>query len=198
MYIHPAGYNFSVFNNDFLQIPSAIYPDFGYDQVFDENYGFRYATFAYGVEPSAPTAYQYISVILENRSAIGPIGGTRDSNNYFPDAPVPASYIAFMKGRLHVKLLGVHNPSTQASFETGWINGFKEYDPYSFDDGGYDVGGLVQVKELGENVLYKIQINRRFYTSFIVLVRVGISQDGSVYGGEPLTFRGVQINLSDS
>ena len=187
-----------MFNSDFIQPVTAIYPDFTYDHAYDVNYGFRYATFAY-MWPSyaTPTALQRITITLNTPSAVSTITGTRADNNFFPDSPVSPSIVGAAKCRMHVKLLGVHNPATYEPFETGWINAFKECENDSFDDGVYDIGGAVSVTSNTSNVSYKAQINRRFYTNILALVRVGISQDGSIYGGEPLTFTGLTINLTD-
>jgi len=41
-YIHPAGFNFSQFNGSWITNPAAVFPDYTYDLVYDENNGYRY------------------------------------------------------------------------------------------------------------------------------------------------------------
>ena len=204
MYMHPAGYNFSVFNSVFLQVPTALYPDFTHDLVDptgDVNHGHRYASFAY-LTPSfpVPTAQQYVKITLQGIQ-VGETTTTREDNNVFPNAPVIADNIQYMKTRMHVKLIGIHNPLTNEPFETGWINCWKIKLNQIFDDTIYDVGGAVAVNHTPSGWEYTVQINRRFYTNVLVLVRIGIAQDGSLYSGsltgQQLSFTSVSVNLSD-
>ena len=195
--MHSSGLNFSMFNSNFLQIPSAIYPDFTYDKINDVNYGFRYATFAFETpiyEP--PESYQFINITIHNPSAVGSIGTIRLDNDYLPDAPVVNSLLQYMKCRMHVLLLGSYNPSTYSVFQTEWIDCFKIIQQDIFDDSNYAIGGCVQVTQNGGDVTYTVQINRRAYTKILALVRFGISQDGSIYGGNPITFDGISVTYA--
>ena len=73
----------------------------------------------------------------------------------------------------------------------------------SFDDSVYDVGGCATVSTSGADVYYKVQFDRRYFTSIYPIVRVGISRDGSAEvlppGSEylPITFDGLNVNISD-
>lgn len=191
VYMHPAGYDFSVFSPSLLGVsPSkAIYPSFIYDMVYDQNRGFRYASFAYDTSALvAPRPYEYITIRIQKPTPVNVITTAR-ANNGFPQTPVAPPYMTHMRVRLHVKLLG---SSTDGAFETEWINGFKLYEPARFDDAVFDTGGLATVTQVGTDVEYTLKINPRYYTKLTAIVRIGISQDGSINGGEPLMFDAVQ------
>jgi len=79
------------------------------------------------------------------------------------------------------------------------VNCFKQVDFYNFEDSIYDAGATVAVSVLGSgDVEYKMLLNRRYYLKTMCLVRVGISQDGAQYSGQPITFKGLHVRLSDA
>lgn len=197
-FVHPAGYNLSAFDGAYIGVPSAVYPDFTYDQIYDLNYGYRYATFA--ISPplfDPPASYLYLNIRLHNVSGTGTVGASRSANNYFPDAPVDASLVAQTKVRMHAKLVGAHISETFQTYETAWLNCFKQVSPFQFTDDAYDIGACDSVIMDGADVVYKIQINRRFYQKMCAFIRVGIAQDGSQYSGSPITFQSITITPSD-
>jgi hypothetical protein len=199
VYMHPAGMDFSMFNGAYIGIPGAVYPDFVYDLAYDANNGYRYASFVYETVLPAPTACQYMYVRLVAPSAVSTIGATRADNNWFPDAAVPSSRMAAMKARMHVKILGIHNPGTYDPFETAWINCWKAQELLTYDDGVYDAGAGAGATVLpGGDVEYRVQVNRRFYSRVYTLVRIGLAQDASIYSDAPLQFGGIQVRYSDA
>lgn len=199
VYMHPAGMDFSMFNGTYLGVPGAQYPDFVYDLAYDANGGYRYATFVYETVLSTPTACQYMYVRLAAPSAVSTIGATRADNNWFPDGAVPSARMAAMKARMHVKILGIHNPGTYDPFETAWINCWKAQELLTYDDGVYDAGASAGATVLpGGDVEYRVQINRRFYSRVYTLVRIGLAQDASIYSDAPLQFSGIQVRYSDA
>ena len=197
-YIHPAGYNFSQFNPAIIGQPGAIYPDYTYDLVYDENFGFRYASFAYEsiIYPS-PTPIQYVYVKIKNPSEIGIVQDDRASNTFFPSDLVAPYYISSMKVRMHVKVFGLYNAGIDFQAESSWVNGFTAVDESSFDDSIYNTAACHGTSTMGADIEYKVQINRRMYTKLCPIVRIGISQDGSAYSGDPITFDAIQVRLSD-
>jgi hypothetical protein len=205
-FTHPAGYNFSIFSGVSLGNPGAIYPDFTYDLVSDTNFGNRYASFIYLAESNAiPTKYQFVNIRVKNPSALSTITDTRIDQNYaFPDAPIPDSNLQYSKVRMHMAIIGAHNVTRYSTIQTSWINCFKPVDYSIFDDSIYDVGGLVSVSTSGTDVYYKVQMNRRSYTSIYPIIRVGISRDGSVAelpansDYEPISFEDINVSVSDS
>ncbi len=199
-YIHPAGYDFSQFNPALIGKPGAIYPDYTYDLVYDENFGFRYASFAYeSAEYPVPTAVQYVYVTIKNPSALGTVQDDRTSNTFFPNDLVPPYYISSMKARMHVKVFGVYNAGTDFQSESSWVNGFTAIDEITFDDSVYNMPACHGASTIGAgaDIEYKVQINRRLYTKLCPIVRIGISQDGSEYSDDPITFDAVQVRFSD-
>lgn len=199
LYIHPAGYDFSQFNPALIGQPGAIYPDYTYDLVYDENFGFRYASFAYesAVYP-VPTAIQYVYVKIKNPSYLGTVQDDRTSNTFFPNDLVAPYYISSMKVRMHVKVFGLYNAGTEFQSESSWVNGFTAIDETTFDDSVYNVAACHGASMMGSDIEYKVQINRRLYTKLCPIVRIGISQDGSEYSGDPITFDAVQVRFSDT
>jgi hypothetical protein len=201
-YIHPAGYDFTPFSGTALSVPSAIYPSFIYDMYFDENKGNRFASFLFE-EPAytQPTPIQYMMIALNNPNYIGAIGSNR-ADNYFPICPVPSYLMSSMRVHVHAKVIGEYDVGTTEVIETGWLNCFKQTEEANFDDSVYDIGACSSVysPSVGSNVPYMytyVNLNRRFYTKISALVRVGISYDGSMYGGDPITFEGVSVSFSD-
>jgi hypothetical protein len=201
-YIHPAGYNFTPFSGTALGVPSAIYPSFVYDMYYDENKGNRFASFL--LEEAAytqPTPIQYMMIAINNPSYVSTISAVR-ANNFFPTCPVPAYLMSSMRVHVHAKVIGEYDVGNTEVVETGWLNCFKQTDDTNFDDSVYDTGACsaVYVPAIGSNAGYMytyVNLNRRFYTKISALVRVGFSYDGSMYGGDPLTFEGVSVSFSD-
>lgn len=204
-FTHPGGLNFSQFSGVPLGVPNAIYPDFTNDLISDVNYGNRYASFIYLSRSNAvPTSYQFVNIRLRNPSAISTITNSRAYNFAFPDAPLPDSNVQYSKVRMHMKIIGATNLGVYTPIETAWINCFKEIDYGTYDDSIYDVGGCVSVSTSGADVYYKVQMDRRYFTSIYPLIRVGISRDGSAEAlpaGEaylPIAFEGINITVTDS
>jgi hypothetical protein len=201
-FIHPAGYNFTPFSGTALGNPSAFYPDFTYDMYFDENKGNRFASFLIEQTPfSEPTPIQYMMIAIHNPNFISTITNVRETN-FFPTCPVPAYLMSSMRVHLHAKVIGNYDVGSTESLETSWLNCFKQTEDAQFDDSIYDAGACsaVYVPAIGSNAGYMyayVNLNRRFYTKIGALIRVGISYDGSMYGGDPLTFDAVSVSFSD-
>lgn len=192
-YIHPAGYNFTQFNDGFQ------YPDFTYDLVNDTTFGYRYATFAFESPALAsPTPYSYVNVRVVQPSLGSTIRSTRDDNNWWPNTLTNQLLVSSMKVRMHYKLIGTYNIGVTQPIETAWVNCLKQVDFYNFDDQNYDEGGTSAVTAIGSDIEYKMVINRRYYQKTMVLVRVGIAQDGGQYTGQPITFQSMTMRLTDS
>jgi hypothetical protein len=193
-YIHPAGFNYTPFDNGFQ------YPDFTYDLYNDTTFGYRYATFAFeDANLASATPYNYLYIRVNAPSAGGVIESDRTVNNYWPTELTNRMLVSSMKVRMHAKILGTFNAGLTLPFETAWVNAFKQVDFYNHDDANYDMGATYSVSTLGGgDIEYKLLINRRYYQKTMTLVRVGIAQDASQYSGEPITFQGIQIRLSDS
>jgi hypothetical protein len=197
-FVHPAGYDFSQFSGALIGVPAAIYPNFTYDQIYDENYGYRYASFALDLPTfDPPESYLYLNIRMRGVSGTGVIGNDRSVNNYFPSEPVLGTLSRFAKVRIHTKLVGVNITETYQTFETAWLNCTKQADPFTYSDDVYDIGACVDVSVDGPDVVYKIQINRRFYQKICAFVRIGIAQDGSQYSGSPITFTDITVSPSD-
>jgi hypothetical protein len=201
-YIHAAGYNFSLYTGDSLGIPSYTYPDFTYDMYYDENKGNRFASFF--IEQPAftqPTPLQYMMIAIHNPSYISTITESR-TNNFFPNCPVQPYLLSSMRVHIHAKVIGNYDVGSIETVESAWLNCFKQIDETQFDDSVYDIGACsaVYVPPIGSNAGYMytyVQMNRRFYTKIGALIRVGISYDGSIYCGDPITFDGVSVSFSD-
>ena len=193
-YIHPAGFNFTQFNDAFQ------YPDFTYDLYNDTTFGYRYASFAFeGPALASPTPYSYINVRVHSPSLGSTIQATRDVNNWWPNTLTNQLLVSSMKVRMHYKLLGTYNLGVTVPVETAWVNCLKQVDFYNFDDSVYDDGATYAVNTLGDgDIEYKMLVNRRYYQKTMVLVRVGIARDASQYSGEPITFESMSVRLSDS
>ena len=201
MYIHPSGHNFSQFNPALIGQPNAIYPDYTYDLLYVENKGFRYASFAYesSVYPQ-PTSIQYVYITIKNPSRIGTVQEDRALNTFFPNDRVNPYYISSMKVRMHVKVFGLYRAwNTDYQHESSWMNGFTEVGDTTFQDSNYDEWACHGASTIGAgtDIEYKVQINQRLYTKLCPIVRIGISQDGSAYSDDPITFDAVQVRFSD-
>jgi hypothetical protein len=205
VFTHPAGLNFNQFNGAPLGVPAAVYPDFVNDLAADVNYGNRYASFLFLSRSNAdPTGYQYVNIRVRNPSAISTITNSRTYNYAFPGLPVPDSNIQYSKVRMHMKVIGAAILGVYTPVETAWINCFKTIDYGGFNDSVFDVGGCVAVSTSGADVYYKVQMERRYYTSVYPLIRIGISRDGSAAAlppGEdylPISFDGINVSVTDS
>lgn len=203
-FTHPGGLDFSQFDGASLGIPSAIYPDFANDLSGDVNYGNRYASFVFFSKSNVqPTSYQFLNIRVRNPSALSTITNSRDYNYAFPDLPIANSNMQFSKVRMHVKVLGAYNVGTYVPLETEWINCLKQINYNIYDDSVYDIGGCVSVSTSGADVWYKVQMDRRYFTSVYPIVRVGISRDGSAEelpaNSEyfPITFNGITVEVTD-
>lgn len=204
-FMHPAGLDFTQFNGAPLGVPAAQYPDFTNDLQADTNYGNRYASFLFYAQSNVePTGYQFVNIRVRNPSAISTITNSRTYNYAFPDTPIPNSNIQYSKVRMHMKIIGAANNGVYTPFESAWINCLKEINYNTFDDDIYDVGGCTSVSTSGADVYYKVQIERRYYTSVYSLIRVGISRDGSAANLPPnqdylpITFEGINVTVTDS
>jgi hypothetical protein len=140
-----------------------------------------------------------MNIRLNQPSLLSTIQATRAVNDWWPDEPVNRVNVSSMKVRMHAKLLGTYDVGTTQTFETAWINAFKQMDLWNFDDGVFDQGGAYSVSTLVDSgdVEYKVQINRRLYAKTTMLVRVGIARDGGQYTDRPITFQGIQGRLSE-
>jgi hypothetical protein len=203
-YTHPGGLDFSQFNGTPLGIPSASYPNFSTDLSADVNYGNRYASFLYNARSNVvPTNYQFVNIRVRNPSALSTITNSRDYNYAFPDIPIPDSNMQYSKVRMHMKIVGAYNAGSYLPLETAWINCLKAIDYNNFDDSVFDVGGCVAVSTSGADIWYKVQMDRRAFTSVYPIIRVGISRDGSAEvlpaDGDylPITFNGMNIEVTD-
>jgi hypothetical protein len=204
-FTHPAGLDFSFFSGTPLGISNAVYPNFVNDLVGDQNYGNRYASFVFaGPSNNTPAPYQFVNICVRNPSAVSTITNSRTFNYAFPNGPLPDSNVQYSKVRMHMKVIGAYNEGIYMPLETAWINCFKTIDYGSFADDTYDVGGCAFVSTSGADVWYKVQMDRRYFTSVFPLVRIGISRDGSAANlpaGSayiPIAFDGIRIELSDS
>jgi len=198
-YMHPGGQNFNLYSGVPLGQPSAIYPNFTYDLVYDVNNGFRYASFAYE-SPVAldPVPYQYAYIRIVNPSLVSSITDTISKNKFWPDFAVPSYYVENLNVRLHLKTLGSHNCGMNEPFESAWINGLKSVNECMFDDTMFDEGACIRADISGNAVTYKVQLRRRYYTKLCAIVRVGLTQKASIYCGNPVTFDAVNISYSDT
>lgn len=203
-YTHPGGLDYSLFRGEPLGYSNAIYPNFNTDLSNDVNFGNRYATFLFNsYSNNTPVPYQFATIRVRNPSAVSTITNSRLYNYAFPDTITPDAYLQYQKVRMHMKLLGATNLGTYLEFETSWINCLKGVSYIGFDDNVFDTGGLVSVTTSGNDVLYKVQFERRFYTSLYPVIRVGISRDGSAENLPaddaylPITFDGVTVTVSD-
>ena len=199
-YTHPAGYNFSQFSGKPIGQPNAVYPNFTNDLVNDVNNGYRYASFAYETSTLAtPTPYQFINVRIVNPSYVSTVGFISTINTFFPDAPVDPYVVPNMNVRIHAKYFGAYDVGSYQTMESEWINGLKECDQTIFNDQTFDIGGSYYASTIGNDIIYSIQMNRRFYTKVGYIIRVGISRLGSyaAVSTNAITFDGIQTWLTD-
>jgi hypothetical protein len=197
-YTHVAGINFSAFNGAPLGIANANYPDFTYDLAADVNYGNRYATFAYEWPTYVtPTPYRYLKITIYNPNLVSSIQTTRSENNWWPNYPISPFFCEDAKVRMHVKIFASYYNGVYNEYESAWFNGLKILDE-GFDDSIFDSGACAESQIYSDRVEYKVAINRRFYTKLMAIVRVGISQDGSVYSDSPISFSRISVEPSDA
>lgn len=204
-FTHPGGLDFCQFNGTPLGAPTAIYPNFTTDLAGDVNYGNRYASFLFFSKSNAqPTSYQFANIRVRNPSALSTITDSRDFNYAFPDTPIPDSNLQYSKVRMHVKILGAYNDGTYTPLETEWINCFKTIDYGIYNDSIYDIGGCVSASTSGADIWYKVQVDRRYFTSIYPIIRVGISRDGSAEvlpansDYLPITFDGINVEMTNA
>lgn len=206
-YVHAAGYNFTSYTGTTLGVNNAIYPDFTYDKYFDETKGNRFASFMFEQPAlSEGIPLQYLMVTIHKPSYVSTVSGVR-SNNFFPANPVLPYLASTMRVHVHAKIIGEYDVGQLKTVESAWVNCLKQVDELTFDDSTYDVGGCSLISfpgnvipSSGSNLDYinaLVHFNRRYYTKIGVIVRVGISLDGSMYSGDPLTFDGISVSFSD-
>jgi hypothetical protein len=192
-YTHPGGYDFTGFG-----APGYTYPDFTYDLVYDTNYGNRYASFLFETpEYTTPSTFQYARIKITDPSFVSTIAMHRSENCCFPRDPVDPTYMDVMKVRMHMKILANYDVGTRDYIESSWINCFKQSYSFTFDDSVYDVGGCISTLYSTNSIIYTVQMNRRDYNKLACVVRLGISQDGSIYNGDPISFKDVSVTFSD-
>ena len=199
-YTHPAGYDFSQFSGQAIGVPNAVYPDFTNDLLNDVNNGYRYASFTYETPVLAtPTPYQFINVRIVNPSKVANVGFDNNANTYFPCTPVDPYVVPYMNVRIHAKYYGAYDTGTYQTVQSEWINGLKECDQTMFNDQIFDIGGCYYASTIGNDIVYSIQMNRRFYTKVGYIVRIGISRQGSYAdaGIDAITFDGIRTWLTD-
>jgi hypothetical protein len=198
-YTHPAGYNFSIFKGDFLGRSDAVYPDFTYDKIYDANHGFRYASFVFESPTlSTPTNLQYLKIRIVNPSLVSSISENYTQNTWFPDIPTIPYLMSSMQVRLHAKMYGAFTDSSYKHVSTAWLDGLQLVNDSMYNDQVYGTPGCVAVSAIGNDVEYKVQINRRAYTKLCSVVRIGLSKDSGVYAGDyPMTFDAIQTSYSD-
>lgn len=179
-YMHPGGLNFSQFSGAALGNPTAVYPNFTNDLINDVNDGYRYASFVYESQQFlAPTPIQFINVRIKNPSYISTLGFISSANLCWPNGVVDPYVVPNMNVRMHVKYFGAYDVGTYETVESEWINGLKQCDQYIFNDKTFDIGGNYYVSTIGNDIIYSVQMNRRFYTKLGYIVRVGISESAS-------------------
>ena len=179
-YVHPGGLNFSDFSGSALGDPTAVYPDFRNDLINDVNDGYRYASFVYESQQFlTPTPVQFINVRIKNPSYVSTLGFTSSANLCWPNDVVDPYVVPKMNVRMHVKYFGAYDVGNYETVESEWINGLKQCDQYIFNDQTFDIGGNYYVSTIGNDIIYSVQMNRRFYTKLGYIVRVGISESAS-------------------
>jgi len=201
-YIHPAGYTFNVFDGKFIGVPDAVYPDFTYDLIYDDNNGFRYATFAFESQQfPTPTNLQYLKVKFIKPSIVSTISENYFTNSWFPDTPTVPYLMSTMKIRMHTKTYASYTDAVYKTMSTAWLDGFQLVDDNIYDDQIYNTAACVAVSTINSNVEYTVQLDRRAYTKLCSVVRVGISRDGGLYAGDfpyPITFEAIETSYSDN
>jgi len=197
-YIHPAGLDFSGFKGTLLGKPDAVYPNFDNDLVLDDNNGFRYATFAFQSQQYAtPTEFQYLNVLVKNPNIVSTVSNNYYSNTWFPNAPTVAYKMSTLQVRIHAKVYSTYTDYKYQVASTIWYDCLQLGNDNVWDD----VPACVAVSTIGNDVQYKVQIDRRAYTRLCSVVRIGLSHDSGVYAGSdpyPVTFDAIQTSYSDS
>ena len=179
-YVHPGGLNFSQFSGTALGDLTAIYPDFTNDLINDVNDGYRYASFAFeSQEFITPTPIQFINIRVKNPNYISTLGFISSANLCWPNDVVDPYVVPNMNVRIHVKYFGAYDIGTYETVESEWINGLKECDQFIFNDQTFDIGGNYYVSTISNDIIYSVQMNRRFYTKLGYIVRIGISESAS-------------------
>ena len=181
-YRHPNGLDFSQF--------SILLPDFTDDLLADTNFGNRYAQFVFN-ESFIGLQKQFVNIRIVVPSAIGAItSGSRINNDLFPNAPVASTDLQYIKLNLYVKIIASYIDTHYKETETAWINCFKQIDYSIFDSSVFDIGGCVDVTSDSNDIIYKIQIDRREYLRMAAIVRIGIAADA------PMTFENITVEFT--
>ena len=196
-YIHPAGLDFSGFNGTSLGQPDAVYPNFTTDLMTDVNNGFRYATFAFQSQQYAePTEFQYLNVLVKNPNIVSTVSNNFYQNTWFPNAPTLSYKMSTLQVRIHAKIYSAYTDFKYQVASTIWYDCLQ----LGNDDVYDDVPACVAVSTIGNDVQYKVQIDRRSYTRLCSVVRVGLSHNSGVYAGSdpyPVKFDAIQTSYSD-
>lgn len=193
-WLHPVEFDFSPFDASLYGI-SMTFPNFNYDLVYDNNQGYRYATFLYNTVLSTPTAFSGVDVTVNNTNFIGPLTTNLSTGNtFFPDAPIQQAYLQYSKVKLHVKHFATYNTQECQTIETAWINGLKQNVP-QFNETVYDEGGCYNVSTIGatSSITYSVLMPPHFYTNIATLVRIGIASERDYVTGDSLKFESVTI-----
>jgi hypothetical protein len=196
-YIHPAGYDFSQFSGQLLGQPTAVYPDFTTDLIADINNGFRYATFAFQSQQYAePTELQYLNILVKNPNIVSTISTDYFTNHWFPNQPTVSYMMSTLQVRIQAKLYSSYTDYRYQAASTIWYDCLQ----LANDDMGDYTPACVSVSTIGNDVQYKVQIDRHAYTRLCSVVRVGLSKDSGLYAGNfpyPITFDAIQTSYSD-
>jgi hypothetical protein len=104
-----------------------------------------------------------------------------------------------MNVRIHAKYFGAYDVGSYQTMESEWINGLKQCDQSIFNDQTFDIGGSYYASTIGNDIIYSIQMNRRFYTKVGYIIRVGISRQASyaTVSTNAITFDGIRTWLTD-
>jgi len=200
-YIHPAGFTFNNFDGKYIGVPNATYPDFTYDLIYDENNGFRYATFAFESPVySEPTNLQFLNVRIKNPNIVSTISEDYYTNSWFPNIPTVPYLMSTLKVRLHTKLYASYTDSIYRTMSTAWLDGLKLVDDSIYNDQIYDTAACFAVSTIGNDVEYKVQIHRRAYNKLCAVVRIGLSKDSGLYAGDfpySVSFDAIETYYSD-
>jgi hypothetical protein len=197
-FVHPCGYNFSMFNSGSLGV-TGTYPDFSTiaDLSWDSNYGYRYATFAF-VSSFSQTPLQFMYVTVGAPSAVSTIVNNRSLNNWWPNGIVAEPNQQYLKLRMHARWYYSFTSGVNQSNSSQWVNALKPVPLVGYDDTVYDMGGGVSVSTLGSgSVQYKIQFGSKNYNKILGLVRIGIGRDGSASNANPISFSSISVRFDN-
>jgi len=197
-FIHTAGFNFNQYSGIPLGIPDAVYPDFTYDLVYDQNKGYRYASFTYESPLHLdPVSYQFAYVRIVNPSHVSTIVEDPTKNIFFPNDAVPAYFMSSINVRIHLKTFGYYNEGATTHFESEWVNCLNLVDNSMFNDDVFDEPACIEGTVSGNDIVYKVQLARRNYIKICSIVRVGLAHGCSMYCGTDISFEAVHVELRD-